>query len=107
MTDPNPDSPKRMRRSDHYTRARARREAKDRANQRYYRTVFSVSGVLVMFVLLIAAIAINGGGEMVGDVPLEGLTSPWLFGLSKLEVFGLLIVAVIAAIAYWRMSRKR
>ena len=92
------------RRQSRYNRVQERRAAQKRADNRFYAGMFSMMGVLALFAILLAAIAINGGNVNVSGM--ESWAQPWLGPLTKLEAAGLVFVAFIAAMAYMRMRKK-
>ena len=92
------------RRQSRYNRVQERKAAQKRADNRFYAGMFSMMGVLALFAILLAAIAVNGANVDVGGM--ESWAQPWLGPLTKLEVAGLVFVAFIAAMAYMRMRKK-
>lgn len=102
MTDEN-DIP-RPRRVSRYQKAQARRAEAKASDNRFYASMFGLMGLVVMVALLIAALATSGGQVDVSGM--EGWTSPWLGPFSKLELIGLVIIAVIAFFMYRRITKK-
>jgi len=93
-----------MRRSSRYQRAQARRAEQRASDNKFYRGMFALIGVVVMFALLIAAIATNGGQVDVSS--LDSWMKPWALGMSKMEIAGFVLVGLIAAVMYTRMRKK-
>lgn len=101
-----PKSPqRRAARQSRYVKAQIRRDAQKQSDARFYKGMFSLMGVIVMVALVVAALAMNGGNVDVSGM--SSWTTPWLGPLTKLEAAGLLIVAVIGAIMYRRMSKRK
>lgn len=91
------------RRPSRYAAAQERRNAAKARDNRFYAAIFSLVTVVVLFALVIAAVMVNGASidtRGLGDV-----AAPWVLGLSKLEVGGLGIVALIG-VGMWRKITK-
>ncbi len=102
MTDT--DEIPRERRVSRYQKAQERRARQKAADNRFYGAMFGLMGVVVMFSLLVAALAMNGANIDASGT--EGWTTPWLGPLSKVEFFGLIVIAVIAALMYRRLRKR-
>ena len=110
MSDPEnadlePPRQKRVRRASRYQRVQQRKAAQQASDQRFYNAMFSLVGVLALFAVLMGAIMINGVPGGIGGM--QGWTSPWLFGFTKLEVAGFGFVGFIALAVGLRMRSKR
>lgn len=102
--DPQP-SQRRERRPSRYQRVQARKAAQRASDQRFYNAMFGLMGVLALFAILLGAIVMNGvPGGVEG---MQGWTTPWLFGFTKLEIAGFAFVAFIALSVGLRLRRKR
>lgn len=75
-----------------------------KADQRFYNAIFGVIGACVLVVLGLAMIASSGNAPQVGGG--ETLSRDIFFGLTILELGGLVLVAVIAFFM-WRRITKR
>ena len=82
---------------------RRRRQARDDAN--FFRAVFSLAGVATGFVFILIYLAQSGGGG--GLIAMAPLADPWLGPFSKLEIFGGLFIAALAALYLWRIRKKK
>lgn len=98
------DKPASMRRSTRYMKAQQRRAAQRASDNRFYGSMFALIGIVVMATLLIAAVAMNGGGMDVSG--LGSWTTPWLGPFTKLEIAGLVLVGVIAVFMYRRIKKR-
>ncbi len=106
--DPSEDlqsQPKRTRRASRYQRVQNRKAAQRASDQRFYNAMFALMGVLALFAVLLGAIVMNGVPGGVGAM--QGWTTPWLFGFSKMEVSGFAFVGFIALAVGLRMRGKR
>lgn len=101
MTDPD----KRLRRASRYQRVQERKASQRASDQRFYNAMFMIMGVLALFAVLLGAIMLNGVSG--GFEGMSGWTSPWLFGVTKLEAAGFGFVGLIAFSVWLRMRRKR
>lgn len=106
MSDTQPDNQPRMRRATRYNKAQERRLAQSRADQKFYAQMFTVCGVLALFVIGLGFVAMNGVSANVGNESLADWSSPWLGPFSKLEIAGLGIVALIAIAMYLRLRKR-
>lgn len=107
-TEPTKDSQtgqKRLRRASRYQRAQQRKAAQRASDQRFYNAMFTLMGVLALLAILLGAILMNGVPAGVGG--LQGWTTPWLLGFSKMEVAGFGFVAFIALTVGLRLKGKR
>lgn len=84
-------------------RRMSRKRAQENADTRFYGAVFSISAIA-------AAVAIGLGVMAMGEGPtstnLGALTKPWLGPASRLEVFGILVIVLLAGVFLFR-TRKR
>ena len=106
--DPSEDSvppQKRMRRASRYQRVQERKAAQRASDQRFYNAMFALMGVLALLAVLLGAIVMNGVPQGVGGM--QGWTTPWLFGFTKMEVAGFGFVAFIALAVGLRLKGKR
>lgn len=81
---------------------RRRKQARDDAN--FFKAVFSLAGVATGFVFILIYLAQSGGGG--GLIAMAPLAQPWLGPFSKLEIFGGLFIAVLAALYLWRIRKR-
>jgi len=96
---------KRLRRASRYQRAQSRKAMQRASDQRFYNAMFTLMGVLALLAILLGAIMLNGVPN--GVEGMSGWTTPWIFGLTKLEVAGFAFVAFIALAVGLRLRRKR
>lgn len=81
---------------------RRRKQARDDAN--FFKAVFSLAGVATGFVFILIYLAQSGGGG--GLIAMAPLAQPWLGPFSKLEIFGGLFIAFLAALYLWRIRKR-
>lgn len=107
--DPTPlsqkESPPRQRRLSRYQKAQMRRQAQARGDQRFYAGIFAIAGFTALLAILLGAIAINGA-PIGGGAGMADWVEDWFWGISKLEVAGLALVALIALAVYLRMRKR-
>ena len=96
---------KRIRRASRYNRVQQRKAAQRASDQRFYNAMFALIGVLALFAVLIGAIVMSGVPQGVDSM--QGWTSPWVLGFTKLEVAGFAFVAFIALAVGLRLKRKK
>lgn len=102
----NPEpQPKRVRRASRYQRVQQRKAAQRASDQRFYNAMFALMGVLALLAVLLGAIAMNGAPA--GVEGMQGWTTPWLFGFTKMEIAGFAFVGFIALIVGLRLRKKR
>lgn len=82
---------------------RRRKQARDDAN--FFKAVFSLAGVATGFVFILIYLAQSGGGG--GLIALAPLAQPWLGPFSKMEIFGGLFIAALAALYLWRIRKRK
>ena len=104
-SDSAPQGQRRMRRASRYQRVQERKAAQRASDQRFYNGMFALAGVLALFAVLLGAIMMNGVPAGVGGM--AAWTSPWIFGVTKLEVAGFAFVAFIAISVGLRFRKKR
>jgi len=104
-SNPEVSSRRRVRRASRYQRVQERKAQQNASDQRFYNAMFSLMGVLALFAVLLGAIMINGVPRGVSGM--QGWTSPWVFGFSKLEIAGFAFVGFIALAVGLRMRHKR
>ena len=92
------------RRFKRYNRVRDRRRANAKADDAFFKAVFSLAGVATAFVFVLIYAAMSGGGGLVALAP---LSEPWLGPFSKLELFGFAVIAFLATMYFWRIRRKK
>ena len=92
------------RRFKRYHRVAERRRAAAKADDAFFKAVFSLAGVATAFVFVLIYAAMNGGGGLIALAP---LSAPWLGPFSKLELFGFTVIAFLAALYFWRIRRKK
>ena len=97
--------PKRVRRASRYQRVQSRKAAQRASDQRFYNAMFALMGVLALFAVLLGAIMLNG--VPTGVDGMQGWTTPWLFGFTKMEVAGFAFVGFIALTVGLRLRGKR
>ena len=100
-----PPEEKRIRRASRYQRVQARKAAQRASDQRFYNAMFALMGVLALFAVLVGAIMLNGVPQGVSG--LQGWTTPWLLGFTKMEAAGFAFVGVIALAVGLRLRGKR
>ena len=87
---------------------RRRKAARDDAN--FFKAVFSLAGVATGFVFILIFLAMsssNSGNGGAGLMSVVGpLSDPWLGPFSKLEIFGGLFIAILAALYFWRIRKR-
>ena len=104
-TQSEPPAQRRVRRASRYQRVQARKAQQRASDQRFYNAMFALMGVLALFAVLLGAIMINGvPGGVAG---MEGWTTPWLFGFTKMEIAGFAFVGFIALAVGLRLKGKR
>ncbi len=96
---------KRLRRASRYQRVQARKATQSASDQRFYNAMFMIMGVLALLAILLGAIMMNGVPQDVDGM--EGWTTPWLFGFTKLEISGFAFVGCIALAVGLRVRSKR
>ena len=95
--------PRKDRRPSRYVKAQQRRAAAKANDNRFYAAIFTLISVVVLFSLSISAVMVNGGS--VDTSGMTGWATPWVLGMSKLEVIGLGLVGIVAVIM-WRKMKK-
>lgn len=106
--DPSEDQtprPKRVRRASRYQRVQERKAAQRASDQRFYNAMFALMGVFALLAILLGAIMMNGVPQ--GVEGMQGWTTPWLFGFTKMEVAGFAFVGFIALAVGLRLKGKR
>ena len=96
---------KRVRRASRYQRVQTRKAAQRASDQRFYNAMFALMGVFALLAILLGAIMMNGVPQ--GVEGMEGWTTPWLFGFTKMEVAGFAFVGFIALAVGLRLRSKR
>jgi uncharacterized integral membrane protein len=96
---------KRLRRASRYQRVQARKAAQKASDQRFYNAMFTMIGIFALLAVLLGAIMLNGAPTEVTGM--EGWTTPWLLGFTKLEVAGFAFVGFITIIIALRLRKKR
>ena len=96
---------RRVRRASRYQRVQERKAAQQASDQRFYNALFALMGVLALFAVLLGAIMMNGVPTGVGGM--QGWTSPWILGVTKLEAAGFAFVGFIALSVGLRLRGKR
>jgi len=102
--DDKPYIPRKDRRTSRFIKAEQRRRAAQAKDQRFYAMMFSVVGVMIAVIFGIAFLVMYGNSVDVGG--LGDFTQPWLLGASKLELGGLVLVALFGAYMWMRMKRR-
>jgi len=97
--------PKRLRRASRYQRVQERKAAQRASDQRFYNAMFALMGVLALLAVLLGAIMLNGVPRGVDGM--QGWTTPWLFGFTKMEIAGFAFVGIIALTVGLRLRKKR
>lgn len=95
----------RIRRASRYQRVQERKAAQRASDQRFYNAMFALMGVLALLAVLLGAIMLNG--VPAGVSGMQGWTTPWLFGFTKMEVAGFAFVGFISLIVGLRLRKKR
>jgi len=96
---------RRVRRASRYQRVQERKAMQRASDQRFYNAMFALVGVLALFAVLLGAIMMNGVPS--GVEGMQGWTSPWLLGFTKLEIAGFAFVGFIALAVGLRFRKKR
>ena len=96
---------RRVRRASRYQRVQERKAQQRASDQRFYNAMFTLMGVLALFAVLLGTIMMNGVPQGVSGM--QGWTTPWIFGFSKMEVAGFAFVGVIALAVGLRMRGRR
>lgn len=96
---------RRVRRASRYQRVQERKAQQRASDQRFYNAMFTLMGVLALFAVLLGAIMMNGVPQGVSGM--QGWTTPWVFGFSKMEIAGFAFVGVIALAVGLRMRGRR
>jgi hypothetical protein len=96
---------RRVRRASRYQRVQERKAQQRASDQRFYNAMFTLMGVLALFAILLGAIMMNGVPQGVSGM--QGWTTPWVFGFSKMEIAGFAFVGVIALVVGLRMRGRR
>ena len=91
------------RRFKRYHRVRARQRANAKADDAFFKAVFSLAGVATAFVFILIWAAMNGGGGLAALAP---LSTPWLGSFSILEIIGFGVIALLAGVYFWRIRKK-
>ncbi len=94
-------------------RAEERRRKASRDDANFFKAVFSLAGVATGFVFILIFLATsslessrsgNSGGGLISVI--GPLSDPWLGPFSKLEIFGGLFIAILAALYLWRIRKR-
>jgi len=96
---------KRVRRASRYQRVQERKAAQRASDQRFYNAMFALMGALALLAVLLGGIMLNG--VPAGVSGMQGWTTPWLFGFTKMEVAGFAFVGFIALVVGLRLRKKR
>ena len=91
------------RRFKRYHRVRARQQANAKADDAFFKAVFSLAGLATVFVFILIYAAVSGGGALAQLAP---LSEPWLGPFSVLELIGFGVIAVLAGVYLWRVRKK-
>ena len=91
------------RRFKRYHRVRARQQANAKADDAFFKAVFSLAGVATAFVFILIWAGMNGGGGLAALAP---MSAPWLGPFSQLEIIGFGVIAILAAVYFWRIRKK-
>ena len=100
-----PPQMRRVRRASRYQRVQERKAMQRRSDQRFYNAMFALMGVFALLAVLLGAIMMNGVPQGVDGM--QGWTTPWLFGFTKMEVAGFAFVAFIALAVGLRLKGER
>jgi len=104
MTEEPPAQKPRLRRATRYQRVQERKAAQRSADNKLYGAMFSIMGILALLAVLIGAVMLYGGNVDVSGM--GNLAQPWLGPFTKLEIFGVAFVGLIAGSVYLRMRKK-
>lgn len=88
-----------------YHAAQARRRKAAAADERFSRAVFSVGGVAAAIAIALGVVSLNGLN--VDPASAAYLTDPWKLGLSRMEIYGLGFIAVLALLFFWRIRKRK
>ena len=106
MSEPNSNERETVneRRFRRYHKQAERRRRQAREDTRFFSAVFSLAGVAGAIAIGIAVFGMTGGGMSPGS--LANLTQPWIGPLSKFEVLGLIFIALLGALYFWRIRKR-
>jgi hypothetical protein len=94
----------RVRRTSRYQKQEERKAAQRAADNKLYGAMFAMMSIFALLAVLIGALMLNGANVDVSGM--SGLAQPWLGPLTKLEVGGIVFVALIALLVYLRMRKR-
>ncbi|MBC6402030.1 MAG: hypothetical protein GDA39_05045 [Hyphomonadaceae bacterium] len=87
-----------------YHRQAERRRKQERRDSRFMAAVFSLAGITAAIAIGVAVFGMQGGRMDTGA--LADLTRPWLGSLSKFEVLGLVFIALVGGLYFWRIRKR-
>ncbi|NNE56917.1 MAG: hypothetical protein HKN36_02315 [Hellea sp.] len=88
-----------------YHKAQARRRKAELEQDRFSRAVFSVAGVAAAIAIGLGVLATQG--PTIDKEAAANLTDPWIGPASRMEVFGLGFIAIIAVLFLWRIRKRK
>lgn len=87
-----------------YHAAQLRRRKAEMADERFSRAVFSVAGIGAAIAIALGVVAMNG--VSLDPESATRLTEPWVLGLSRMEIYGLCFIALLAGMFLWRIRKR-
>jgi len=99
---PEQDYTQRRLRRYHKAQARRRKDAADDA--RFSRALFSVAGIAAAIAIALGVLGMRGA--VIDPDAAMRLTDPWLGPLSRIEVFGIGLIIILAAVYMWRIRKR-
>jgi len=93
-----------QRRFRRYHAAQARRRKASAADDRFSRAVFSVAGIAAALAIGLGVLGMRG--LSIDPESAARLTSPWIGPASRIEVYGIGFIVVLAVIFMWRVRRR-
>jgi len=87
-----------------YHRVQARRQKAAQEDARFTRALFSIAAIAAAIAIGLGVVGMNG--LSVDQESAVYLTDPWLGPFSRMEVFGLGFIALIAILFLWRIRKR-
>jgi len=93
-----------QRRLRRYHKAQARRRKDAASDARFSRALFSLAGMAAAFAIALGVLGMRGAS--VDPDAAQKLTDPWIGPVSRLEVYGIAVILILAVIYMWRIRRR-